>query len=84
MKTLHIVRKTNDPLAMEAIQNEERQGGTAVLLLQDGVLAKGTFPDETYVCREDLAARGIRAPYRPVDYEAIAQLIAQHDRVVTW
>jgi sulfur relay protein TusB/DsrH len=84
MKSLHIVRKANDPLAMEAIQNEQQQSSVAILLLQDGVLSKGPFPDDTYICREDLTARGIKSRYRPVNYDAIAQLIADHDRIVTW
>ncbi len=84
MKTLHILRKAEDRLAMEAIRNERQQRAVAVLLLQDGVLAKGDFPDETYACREDLDARGIQSPYRAADYDAIARLIAEHDRVITW
>ncbi|MBI3804998.1 MAG: sulfurtransferase TusB [Nitrospirae bacterium] len=81
MKTLHIVRKTNDPLAQEAIA-QDRQA--AVLLIQDGVFAKGPFPSETYACREDLTARGIASPHPAVDYAEIARLIAEHDRVITW
>jgi sulfur relay protein TusB/DsrH len=84
MKRLHILRKTNDPLAMEAIQHERRLREVGVLLLQDGVLAKGDFPDPTYVCGEDLAARGIKSRYRVVDYETIARLMVEYDRVTTW
>jgi sulfur relay protein TusB/DsrH len=82
MKTLHIVRKGADRLAMEAIRHEQREG--AVLLIQDGVLAKGAFPNETYSCQEDLIARGIASRHRAVDYDAIARLIAEHDRVIVW
>jgi len=84
MKTLHVIRKTTDPLAMEAIRSERGRREIGVLLLQDGVLARGAFPDATYVCEEDLAARGIKSPYRVVDYEAIARLMAEYDRVTTW
>lgn len=84
MKTLHVIRKTNDPLAMEAIRSERDRREIGVLLLQDGVLAKGDFPDATYVCEEDLAARGTKSPYRVVNYEAIAHLMAEYDRVTTW
>lgn len=84
MKSLHVIRKTNDPLAMEAIRSERGRREVGVLLLQDGVLAKGEFPDATYVCEEDLAARGIKSRYRVVDYEAIARLMAEYDRVTTW
>lgn len=69
---------------MEAIRNEQQQRAVAVLLLQDGVLTKGNFGNETYACQEDLDARGINSPHRAVDYDAIARLIAEHDRVITW
>lgn len=81
MKTLHILRKTIDPLAFDAIRTDPQ---AAVLLIQDAVLAKGSFPAETYACREDLDARGIEGAFRPVDYNEIARLIGEHDRVITW
>lgn len=81
MKTLHILRKTDDPIAFQTIRNDPQ---AAVLLIQDAVLAKGSFPPETYTCREDLAARGIQERYRVVDYADIARLIVQHDRVIAW
>ena len=81
MKTLHILRKTNDPIALEAIQSDPE---AAVLLIQDAVLIKSVFPTETYACREDLAARGIPERHRVVDYTEIARLIVEHDRVVAW
>lgn len=81
MKTLHILRKTVYPLAFEAIQSDPH---STVLLIQDAVLTKGSFPAETYACREDLEARGIKRPFRPVDYTDIARLIVEHDRVITW
>ncbi|NKE71380.1 DsrH/TusB family sulfur relay protein [Candidatus Manganitrophus noduliformans] len=81
MKTLHILRKTSEPIALEAIQSDPR---AAVLLIQDAVLTKGVFPVETYACREDLDARGIDRSFRPVDYNDIARLIVEYDRVITW
>lgn len=84
MKSLHIIRRADDRLAMEAIRSEARQSAVTVLLLQDGVLSKEDFPKETYAGEEDLAARGIESRHPAVDYSAIARLIAGHDRVVTW
>lgn len=81
MKTLHILRKTVDPLAFEAIQSDPQ---AAVLLIQDAVLIKGSFPVKTYVCREDLAARGTGRALHDVDYTDIARLIVEYDRVITW
>lgn len=91
MKTLHILRKIEDRLALEAIANEQQRRPVTILLLQDAVLVNRVghrmsenFPDETYACREDLDARGIQSPYRVADYGDIARLIAEHDRVITW
>lgn len=84
MKTLHILRKTTDPLATGAMRSEGRRRPIALLLIQDGVLAKGDFPEETYACAEDQAARGVRRPYRAVDYTEIARLISECDRVIVW
>jgi len=81
MKTLHIVRKTSDPLAFEAIQSDP---DASVLLVQDAVLIKGAYPVDTVACREDIMARGITSPFRMVDYAEIVRLIVEHDRVITW
>ncbi len=84
MKTLHIFRKINDPLAYAAISDEALQNPVALLLIQDGVLSEGDFPDETYVCQEDLSARGRESPYFTINYPGIVRLITECDRVVTW
>ena len=82
MKTLHMLRKTNDPFAMEAIRSQEDP--VALLLIQDGVLARGKFPEKTYACEEDLTARGVKSPYHSIDYDGIVRLIAEYDRVIVW
>ena len=84
MKSLHIIRKTTDPLAIEAMTNERRQRAIALLLIQDGVLAKGDFPEETYACAEDLIARGAARPYKAIGYPEMARLISECDRVIVW
>lgn len=84
MKTLHILRKTNDPLAIHIINEEQKRRPVVLLLIQDGVLSKGNFPDETYVSQEDLSARGGKSAYTQVNYPEIARLIIECDRVVTW
>lgn len=81
MKTLHIVRKPNDVMAIEAIEHSE---GAVVLLIQDGVLEQRTFPGETYACEEDVRARGIETGCPTIDYDGIAGLIALCERVITW
>lgn len=84
MKSLHIMRKINDLFAREVIADEALAGAVALLLVQDGVLAKGDFPDETYVCQEDLAARGGESPHVSVNYPGIARLITECERVIVW
>lgn len=84
MKTLHILRKTSDPLAMEMINEGRKLGSVIVLLIQDGVLARGDFPEETYVSQDDISARGAKSPYPQINYPGIARLITECDRVITW
>jgi len=84
MKTLHILRKINDPFAKSVIADEASHRPLALLLIQDGVLATGEFPEETYVCQEDLSARGVESPHFMLNYAGIARLITECDRVITW
>ncbi len=84
MKTLHIVRKINDPLAYAVIADEMSDRRVVVLLMQDGVLSAGHFPEETYVCEEDLGVRGGESPYFLINYPGIVRLIRECDRVTVW
>jgi len=84
MKTLHILRKISDPLAIEVIDEERKFGAINVLLIQDGVLASRDFPDETYVSQEDISARGGKSPFPQINYPGIARLITECDRVICW
>ncbi|VAX33674.1 hypothetical protein MNBD_NITROSPIRAE01-2213 [hydrothermal vent metagenome] len=84
MKTLHIMRKINDPFALAAITDESGKWPTALLLIQDGVLTTEILPEETYVCHEDLSARGAESPYLSINYTGMARLITECGRVITW
>ncbi len=84
MKTLHILRKISDPLAMALIAEEQKRAKIVLLLIQDAVLANGDFPDETYVSEEDLSARGGETPYCLINAHGMAALIMDCDRVITW
>ncbi len=84
MKTLHILRKINDPLALKVIADGLLNDSVALLLIQDGVLAKGNFPEETYVCEEDLTARSAESPYFLINYAGIARLVIECERIITW
>ena len=83
-KTLHILRKISDPLAMEVITEERKNAEVVLLLIQDAVLAKGNFPEATYVSEEDLSARGSETPYCLINAHGMACLIMDCDRVITW
>lgn len=83
-KTLHILRKISDPLAMEVIHEAQQNAEVVLLLIQDAVLAKGDFPEMTYVSEQDLSARGGDSPYCLINAHGIASLIMDCDRVITW
>jgi sulfur transfer complex TusBCD TusB component (DsrH family) len=84
MKTVHLIRKSWDPLAEEAVIHEARRGAVAVVLIQDGVWNRTEFPGEVFVSREDLEARRLSSRHRTVDYRTIATLIVECDRAVVW
>lgn len=84
MKTLHILKKLDDPFAKCVIADEAVSRPIALVLIQDGVLAQGDLPEETYVCQEDLIARGTTSPHFSINYAGIARLITECDRVITW
>ncbi len=83
MGMLHIIRRSNDPLALEAAGQSGRDG--AVLLVQDGVRAAvpGTA-GKIYAAADDLEARGVRTEYPSVTAAQMSELILQHERVVVW
>jgi sulfur transfer complex TusBCD TusB component (DsrH family) len=84
MRTLHLIRKSRDPLAEEAISYEAREGSVSVLLIQDGVLNRSPFPGEVFVSLEDLEARAQESPHRKIDYTEIGRIILRHERTVVW
>lgn len=87
MKTLHLLRKRNDSLALEAIGAELAAGGrenVTVLLIQDAVLEVPDLPVPIFVNGEDLKARGVERPGETVGYGRISRLVLEHDRAVVW
>ncbi len=84
MKTLHILRKIDDPFVKSVIADEAAHRPLTLLLMQDGVLATGEFPEDTYVCQEDLAARAAESPYFLINYAGITRLITECERIITW
>ena len=81
MATLHILRNFDTKLAEETINAD---GGDQLLLIQDAVLHPGPFPCPVSVCQDDLAARNTKSDHPRVDYDAIRDLMLNHDQVVLW
>ncbi|MGE5619183.1 MAG: DsrH/TusB family sulfur relay protein [Sphingomonadaceae bacterium] len=85
MRALHILRSMEDERALATALSHAADHPTSLLLLQDAVLARvDGFPGPVYASAEDVAARGKGGTFREVDYEAIVNLIFEHDRVITW
>jgi hypothetical protein len=83
-RTLHIIRRPNDPLALEAIEQERSAHEVVVLLIQDGVLTTVRPSAETYVGTADAEARGVHPPFKQASYPEICRLIIEAQRVVVW
>lgn len=83
-RSLHIVRRRLDGLAVAVIAAQRRDRTVEVVLVQDGVFAQ--LPAETVVCvnDEDVTARGVDTSYRRVGYEHIAAMICGAERVTVW
>ena len=84
MTSLHIIRRSDDRFAADAVRFEEARGRVAVLLIQDGVSLDVPDLAPTYVSEPDLRARGIRSRHKTTGYEEMARLLSEYDRVVVW
>jgi sulfur transfer complex TusBCD TusB component (DsrH family) len=84
MKTLHVVRKLDDPLPFELLNRKEERGKDTLLLIHDAVFHRGPLPQKAFASAPDIAARGITSPLPTLTDEAICQLIIEHDRIIVW
>ena len=85
MNILHIVRDPNERLALEIAGRQSKEDSVSLLLIQDGVLARPSLDRVTcYALSDDLEARGVSSPGRVVDYDGMARMISEHDKVVVW
>jgi tRNA 2-thiouridine synthesizing protein B len=93
MTTLHLVARS--PTRSDALEACLRSlgPGDALLLLEDGVY--GALPDQPgpaegacHALEEDVRARGLagrlRADVAPVDYAGFVELVAAHERTLSW
>jgi len=79
--TLHILRDLDARLCLEVLSPD---AGDQLVLVQDGVLARGPFPCETHACEQDVAARGVTTPFDTLRYDGIRDLMLAHAKVVLW
>lgn len=85
MRILHVIRNPNDRLAVEVAGQQGKSCQVALLLVQDGVLARPDVPGAAvYALARDPEARGVTATGEAVDYDGAVRLIAAHDTVVVW
>ena len=85
MKHLHIVRDPNERLAIEVAARQSKEDAVSLLLIQDGVLARPPLDRiNCYALSDDLEARQVSSPGGVIDYDGMARMIAEHDKVVVW
>jgi len=85
MRILHIVRHPDEAMGWEVAEAQAAHHEVAVLLLQEGVLTRRQTALPVYGSALDLEARGLPADrVKPVTDAEIVDVVAAHDRVVTW
>ncbi len=84
MKILHILRNLDDEWAISIIQEHGKENHVGVLLLHDAVLTGIPFEAETFASHDDVEARGGRCKYPTIDYDGIARMLFEYDRVISW
>lgn len=85
MRILHIIRHPGETMGWEVAEAQAARHEVAVLLLQDGVLCRRQTALPLYASAVDIEARGLRADqFKPLSDAEIVEVLAAHDRVLTW
>lgn len=85
MRILHIIRHPREEMGWQVAEAQARRHEVAVLLLQDGVLSRRETALPLYASAVDLEARGLPADRgKPLSDAEIVEVLAAHDRLVTW
>ena len=85
MRILHLIRHPGEQTGWEVAEAQGTRHEVAILLLQDGVLCRRQTALPVYASALDLEARGLRADrVKPLTDAEIVEVIAAHDRLVTW
>jgi len=85
MRILHIIRHPREEMGWQVAEAQAASQEVAVLLLQDGVLSRRETALPLYASAVDLEARGLPADRgKPLSDAEIVEVLAAHDRLVTW
>lgn len=84
MSILHLVRDPDDQRAFATIEAQAAATDVTVIYLQDAVYRDPVPGVRTLACARDWQARQPKTTCEQIDYDEIIELIAQHDRVITW
>ncbi len=85
MRILHLIRHPGEQTGWEVAEAQAVRHEVAVLLLQDGVLCRRETALPVYAAALDLEARGLPADrMKPLTDAEIVEVLAAHDRLVTW
>ncbi|MGH7406626.1 MAG: hypothetical protein ACREKF_01265 [Candidatus Methylomirabilales bacterium] len=85
MRILHIIRHPREEMGWQVAEAQAERQEVAVLLLQDGVLCRRETALPLYSSAVDLEARGFPADWgRRLSDTEIVEVLAAHDRIVTW
>ncbi len=85
MRILHIIRHLREEMGWQVAEAQAARQEVAVLLLQDGVLSRRETALPLYASAADLEARGLPADRgKPLSDAEIVEVLAAHDRLVTW
>jgi sulfur transfer complex TusBCD TusB component (DsrH family) len=85
MRLLHLIRDPGEEMGWQVAEAQASRHEVAVLLLQDGVLSRRQTALPLYASALDLKARGLRGErVKPLSDAEIVEVLAAHDRLVTW
>lgn len=85
MRILHLIRYPGEQTGWEVAEAQAARHEVAVLLLQDGVLCRRETVVPVYASALDLEARGLSVDrMKPLSDAEIVEVLAAHDRLVTW
>ena len=85
MRILHIVRHPDEEMGWQVAEAQAARHEVAVLVLQDGVLCRRQTALPLYASSLNLEARGLAADrMKPLTDPEIVEVLAAHDRIVTW